>query len=708
MGIFKVDPETLNTKEDFQILIDKEDIKNPSDFWHRFPSIFKKLKNMEFKDDLIYHPKPKKAFCGISSRDFEKLEDFQKLIDEKGITSAPEFSSSFRTIYLKMCTLKLNKLVVYVNSENKQILKNIKTLEDAQKYIDDNNIKSYTHLKEFNYTVFNHICLIGRGKMGELKYHPDPDPETKDEIQAFITKNEIKNPEDFTNRFTTLYKKVKERFSSEDFDFFGREEQDRMKRFIKTFNTLEDFQKFINDNNIKSFLELKTKYKEVYNRLRHLSLARKVKYCDGEPILETEKDFQDYINKNNIESPKDFAKQNKKAYEKLIRHKLTDKVVYGEKYESEKRIREELAKTLNSIEDFQEFINKNNIKTVKEFKNDYPREFGRYSTLFNREEKKKIRFTEDSRFFLDIDVYNIDEVNEYLIHNNIKNLKELDSINHPLCYAISNKLSLEQKRSLSFSKSCFHLPEEDKEVKTLEEIQDYIIKNKIYSMEELRTRSYIIYNTYMDLKKNSNKDVIFLCSKCVRSKQEAFFLKDLIRFGITDFSFNRLILIDENGNKKIYDAFIPSINTIVEIHGGFHFDDEAKPNTWETRNELENDILKYNLAIKNGYKIYYITYDSWYLYKRFGYFQPVYHTALDLFNAMGIEVKENPNYEQDFMSLFSDDFIDLINKICKGFEIHNQEELNKFDNLSWLVSEFNLYNKIIYYKEEEQDLQEQQ
>ena len=226
-------------------------------------------------------------------------------------------------------------------------------------------------------------------------------------------------------------------------------------------------------------------------------------------------------------------------------------------------------------------------------------------------------------------------------------------------------------------------------------------------MEELRTKSYIVYNTYMTLKKNSKRDVIFLFSKCVRSKQEALFLKDLIKFGIVDFSFNKLILEDEEGNKKIYDAFIPSLNTIVEINGGFHFSDNMRPDTWETRDELENDKLKYNLAIKNGYKIYYITYDSWYLYKRYGYFQPVYHTALDLFNAMGIEVQENPNYEQDFMNLFSDDFISLVNKICIGFKIHNQEELNKFDNLSWLVSESNLYDKLTYYSEE-QDLQEQQ
>lgn len=62
---------------------------------------------------------------------------------------------------------------------------------------------------------------------------------------------------------------------------------------------------------------------------------------------------------------------------------------------------------------------------------------------------------------------------------------------------------------------------------------------------------------------------------------------------------------------KRYDFYIPFINCIVETHGKQHYDDSF---SWGNRNrdykeEKENDLLKYNLAVNNSIK-YYIIIDS--------------------------------------------------------------------------------------------------
>ena len=38
-------------------------------------------------------------------------------------------------------------------------------------------------------------------------------------------------------------------------------------------------------------------------------------------------------------------------------------------------------------------------------------------------------------------------------------------------------------------------------------------------------------------------------------------------------------------------------------------------------------------------------------------------------NDLGIELQENKNFEEDFMKIYSDDFLSLASRICKEFEI---------------------------------------
>lgn len=71
---------------------------------------------------------------------------------------------------------------------------------------------------------------------------------------------------------------------------------------------------------------------------------------------------------------------------------------------------------------------------------------------------------------------------------------------------------------------------------------------------------------------------------------------------------------------------------------------------------------------------------------------------------LGIELHENKNFEEDFMKIYSDDFLSLASRICKEFEIYTLEDLMKFENFYNLVSQFNLQDKIVLCNESEEQL----
>ena len=78
------------------------------------------------------------------------------------------------------------------------------------------------------------------------------------------------------------------------------------------FNTLEDFQNFINENDINSPKDFKKVNLTLYGKLSKLRLCKFVKYkhrLNDFSNFNTLEDFQKFIDENNINSPKDFEKK---------------------------------------------------------------------------------------------------------------------------------------------------------------------------------------------------------------------------------------------------------------------------------------------------------------------------------------------------------------------------------------------------------------
>lgn len=75
---------------------------------------------------------------------------------------------------------------------------------------------------------------------------------------------------------------------------------------------------------------------------------------------------------------------------------------------------------------------------------------------------------------------------------------------------------------------------------------------------------------------------------------EKFMYNILLNLGI-DFH-NRIAF--KWSNNKIYDFYIPSLNIIIETHGGQHYFDRTSFKSTNLKEQQENDNYKYNLAIK--------------------------------------------------------------------------------------------------------------
>ena len=467
----------------------------------------------------------------------------------------------------------------------------------------------------------------------------------------------------------------------------------------KDFNSREDVQKFIDENNVESHKELAEKYSVVFNKARRLFSLKLLHYHPGYTGPKTKNALKKFIKENKITSSEDFSVRFPNILEKLkeFNLELSNFRFYKEKVMFPKEILDKI----EVVDDFQKFIDDNNITSSEDFNKRF---HAVYHKLISLKLQKKIRY------HYVITEYDgpktIDEIQKFIYENKI-----VGSIDFSRRFCHIYKVILEsfgfRSSKITYygqTKKRREATDEELNIKSLKDIQDYVIKYKIMSQGELEMKSSCVYNKYLSLRKDSlGKDILFLNSSLVESKQEELLIRELIQYGITEFQTKFYIEESEHPNKR-FDVYIPKFNMILEVHGDPHFVDRL-PENWRVRDERENDMLKYKLALDNGYKIYYIAYRSSYnYYKKNGYFQKVYPSFKTLMDDLGIELQENKNFEEDFMKIYSDDFLSLASRICKEFEIYTIEDLMKFENFYNLVSQFNLQDKIVFCNESDEQL----
>lgn len=137
--------------------------------------------------------------------------------------------------------------------------------------------------------------------------------------------------------------------------------------------SLEDFQKYIDDNNIKSKRDFRLLNRYLYNRYIRLIpkenrlLKFKEEYYHHFDYLSTVEDFQRFINDNNIKRPVEFRKRFPKEYDRMLRALSKEdkaKLIYEVRINSYSNI--------STINNLQEFIEINEVHSRKELHKLYP------------------------------------------------------------------------------------------------------------------------------------------------------------------------------------------------------------------------------------------------------------------------------------------------------------------------------------------------
>lgn len=459
-----------------------------------------------------------------------------------------------------------------------------------------------------------------------------------EEFQKFIEQHEIKSKTEFSKKYSNIYKKARELKLLKLLKFEKGNKSWGID--LSQLSTVEGCQKFINDhsNEINTAIDLVNKYPTVYKRIQENGFASKVTYPKGRlknslSDYNTLEDFQNLA--NNYSSPMEFTKNHKTISDRFFKLKKKE-IISGELYFPNRK--NFYGDTYTKVEEFQKFINENGIKSPTDFESNFGNLYKRLTSLgFSK-----------------------------LVYYENRKTEAIDNY--------SNFNSLEQ-------------------------IQDFIIKHKIFSRLEFENRANSLYRKYLVLREKENRDIIFMDSSTLSSNEEWKAVKELIKFNI-DFKLRYKI----KGYRYIYDIYLPKFNIIIEVNGSQHFSHELKPSYWLDRDEEKNDIIKYQIAKDAGIEVYYVAYDTcWKAYEVYGYFCKVYKSIeIILTEVLNLNIVENNNFEKDLENFICSDFLTFANRIIKEFKIYNECELSEHKFMYQRIKEFGCLDKITYYKGEDE------
>lgn len=121
-----------------------------------------------------------------------------------------------------------------------------------------------------------------------------------EDLQKFIDTNGIKTMSDLRRNYQGLVIRVKTKdpnFNPKNLNF-----ESKPKRDWSNYNSLIDFQEFIDENNIKNITELKINYSGLYQRFKDLGFQtnqlKNIYIQRNWSELTTLEDFQNYIDNN--------------------------------------------------------------------------------------------------------------------------------------------------------------------------------------------------------------------------------------------------------------------------------------------------------------------------------------------------------------------------------------------------------------------------
>lgn len=192
--------------------------------------------------------------------------------------------------------------------------------------------------------------------------------------QNFINQNNIENFLDFMYKFPQIYKMM---VLDKNIKISNIKYNNKRRKLSCLNINNEDIQFFIDLLEIKNPLEFCSLDSGLYSYCRSNNLLNKLIYKNKRKTyknINTIEDFQNYINDHNFNNPREFELNNKSLYTKLVKSKLSKKVYYKER-------KSDYSGTFDSIENVQKFIDDNKITSPLDFKTRFSRYYYKTAAL---------------------------------------------------------------------------------------------------------------------------------------------------------------------------------------------------------------------------------------------------------------------------------------------------------------------------------------
>ena len=389
----QIDLSVFTCVDDFQNFIIDHKIKSSSDFSDRFQQVYKKMRALKiYSENIIYFGvdvellKKRKEYVK-KVEELNSLDDFQGFIIDNKIKTSKEFVEKFELAYSKLLKLNLsNKIVYYGRKMSKQeiefFVENLNNLEDFQKFINDRKINSAQELSE-------DYCPLYK-KLTQLKLSRDviyfgsqfswndlhKDLKSLEEFQELVNKYEIVDSSDFQKRFHYYYLSLRKLRLSEEIIYFNRETSvSQLKELINKTNSLEEFQTYIIDNKIASSHDFRGHNKNLFEKMQSLGYSEKIIYYNKQKPYQRNpeidkynslEDFQELVNLKKFENPNALRKYNERIYRKMLRLGYQTKIKYFGSYFRHW-----------TIEDYQSFIDTNEVQNSTDLKTRFPGVFNK-------------------------------------------------------------------------------------------------------------------------------------------------------------------------------------------------------------------------------------------------------------------------------------------------------------------------------------------
>lgn len=568
--------------------------------------------------------------------------ELKKFIKENNIKKRSELKGYNHEYYLFKKLPKEDRFNLLKPFRESNSISNSDRFNELKNFIEINGIKTrdgfYKHFQK-QYNIFRKLSEEDKEKLLPLKNKNLKFLNSYKDFKKFILDNNIKSRVDFSFRFRTVYEKFNKLLTSEEKDKL----LPKLSLSYDKIITLNDFNKFISENNIKTLREFNERFSSLFKKFcKSFSKEERNKVLPN--LLDKKKldrrtfdYFDNFIKNHNIHSKSELKKKFSGVYKAFLLLPKEDRETLLPSLNKLSKEELSLINSINSVSvtdskenlilDFKNFVETNSISSRNSLSK-------RFHTVY----RKLILVLTDEEISVVLPKLNksygvpttIEEYSKFIRDNNINSRVELCKKFHVI-YEKFKKLSEEEKDLI--------LPKKNQKwefIKTIEDLQDFIDKNKVTCRNDLGLRFNRLYVKFL-----KELDKVEFVSKSNKSSMEKL-VESLLSSNNIKFESEKTFPNLRDMGYLRYDFFLPKYNIIIECHGAQHFDINS---IYYSEDLLKHDKTKYDYAINHNINIiYYTSYK--YFYKKYGYFAEVLtdvEALLERIKEIGLTNQSNIN-----------------------------------------------------------------